>query len=119
MAWDDDKATNDELTSDEWDAHVTDQKNRGYNSLSSVTADHTASAQEIVLADASGGNLTVTLPSPESAASVIVKRTDSSANTVTVATPGSETIDGDSSRTIDSQWVSREITSDGSNYFIV
>lgn len=31
MAWDDDKSTGDELTADEWDSHVSDQKTRAKN----------------------------------------------------------------------------------------
>lgn len=129
MAWDSDKSTaadpenpdpDEQLTAGEWDNHVTDQKNRGYNTTASVTSNHTASPQEIVLADASGGALTVTLPAPEAAACVTVKKTDSSGNAVTVARPGSQTIDGDSSdRTITGEDVAREFTSDGSNYFII
>lgn len=107
------------LTSSEWNNHTTDQQNRGYNDLSTVTSNYTASPQEVVLADASDGELTVTLPTPESAASVVVKKIDSSANAVTIATPGSETIDGDSSRTVTAQYVSREITSDGTDYYII
>jgi len=128
MAWDDTKTTfqtrpdvpdDEQLKSSEWNNHVTDQQNRGYNDLSTVTSAYTTSPQEIVLADASGGALTVTLPSPEAAASSVVKKIDATTNAVTIATPGSETIDGDSSRTLTAQYVSREITSDGTNYFII
>jgi len=83
------------------------------------TSAHSAGEQDIVLADASGGTFTVTLPPATTDIDVTVKKIDSSENGVTIATPNSETIDGDSSRTITSQWVSREIVSDGSNYFIV
>ena len=128
MAWDDSKSTfqqrpdvpaDEKLTADEWNAHKTDQKLRGYASLATVTADYTASAQEIVLVDASGGNVTVTLPTPTDATATIIKRIDGSANTVTIATPGSETIDGDSERTVTAQYVSRELMSDGSDYFVI
>ena len=85
-----------------------------------MTANHTADPQQIVLADASGGALTVTLPAPEAAAAVTVKKTDSTSNAVTVARPGSESIDGDAAdRTITGEDVAREFTSDGSDYFII
>jgi len=128
MAWNDTKdtfqdrpdvPTDEKITSGEWNTHVTDQENRGYVTVRTVTADATAATQEIILADASGGDLTVTLPAPESAAVVTVKKVSASGNTVTVATPGAETIDGDSERTISGANVAREITSDGSNYFII
>lgn len=128
MAWDESKSTfqqrpdvpgDEKLTADEWNAHTTDQANRGYTSLTTVTADYTASPQEAVLVDASGGPVTVTLPAPESAAANVVKKIDASSNAVTIATPGSETIDGDSERTVTAQYVSRELMSDGSNYFVI
>jgi len=119
MAWFDDKATGDEITSNEWDNHVVDQENRGYNDLRTVTSNTTANPQEVLLADSSGGNLTITLPSPESAAVVTIKKISGSGNTVTVATPGSETIDGSSSLSISAEDVARELISDGSNYFII
>lgn len=128
MTWDSTKSTfqarpdvpaGEKLTSTEWNNHVTDQQNRGYTDLTTQTADYTASPQEVVLVDASGGAITITLPSPESAASVVVKKIDSSGNAVTISTPGSETIDGDASRTLSAQYVSREIMSDGTNYYIL
>lgn len=91
----------------------------GYGSLTTVTSDYTASDGEIVLADASGGAVTVTLPSPSEALLTTVKKIDSSTNTVTVATPSTETIDGASSESLSSQWEAIESTSDGVDYFII
>lgn len=88
-------------------------------SVTTQTSDYTASDNDTVLADASGGDITITLPAPDDEIKVIIKKIDSSSNTVTVATPGSETIDGQSSLSISAQYVSRSIVSDGSNYFIV
>jgi hypothetical protein len=128
MAWDESKSTfqqrpavagDEKLTADEWNAHTTDQKLRGYASLATVTADYTASAQEIVLVDASGGNVTVTLPTPTDATATIIKRIDASANTVTIATPGTETIDGESAPEVDIQYEAHEIVSNGTDYFTI
>lgn len=83
------------------------------------TSNYTASNYDIVLADASSGNITITLPSPASDLTVIIKKIDSSSNSVTIATPGSETIDGDNSRSITSQYTSRTVASDGTNYFLI
>lgn len=84
-----------------------------------ITTDATADQIQTLLVDASGGAVTVTLPDPDRNVRVEVKKTDPSANSVTVATPGSETIDGQSSLTISSQYAARTIGSDGSNYFIL
>jgi hypothetical protein len=61
----------------------------------------------------------VTLPSPNAGDVVAVKKTDSSANPVTIETPGAETIDGHSTITISAQFASRDFVSDGTNYFMV
>jgi len=128
MVWDENKSNfevNDDVPDDEkitagdWNAHVDDQQARGYDTVATVTADHTAVTQSLVLVDASGGPVTVTLPGPTSATVVTVKKIDSTANAVTIATPGSETIDGDSDRTLTAQWVAREVASDGANYYVI
>lgn len=65
------------------------------------------------------GAITITLPAAESGAMVSVKKTD--ADTVlTVATPGSETIDGGADDwTATTQWASEDFVSDGTNWFTV
>lgn len=91
----------------------------GYAVIPSVSGDHTASDGEFVLADASAGPLTVTLPAPAEGLLVGVKKVDASGNGVTVATPGTQTIDGQASVTITGRYTSREHTSDGTNYWIL
>lgn len=128
MTWDDDKSTfraqpgipdDEKLTAPEWNDMVADQTARGYNAIATPTSAYTASAQEAVFADTSGGGFTVTLPDPDAAVSVAVKKVDASGNTLTIATPGSQTIDGDSERTVTGDYASREIMSDGTNYWII
>lgn len=86
--------------------------------VTSVSANYTASDGEIVLVDASASAVTITLPSPSSGARVRVKKTDASANTVTVSPSATETIDGSSSHTISKQYETYEYVSDGTNWFI-
>jgi len=85
----------------------------------SVSEDHDAEGGEVILVDASGGSVTITLPIPLEGTSVTVKKTDSSGNAVDMQTPNSENIDGGSNLSITSQYTSREIVADGDNYFIV
>lgn len=87
--------------------------------VTSQTSAYTASNYDAVLADVSGGGFSVTLPAASTDVHVIVKKTDSSSNQVTIATPNAETIDGQSSITLSTQFASRSIVSDGTNYFIV
>jgi hypothetical protein len=69
--------------------------------IQSKTATYTAAAGEFVKADATSAGFTVTLPSnPTTGALVTVKKTDGTANVVTVAPQGGGTIDGDSDATI-------------------
>ena len=69
----------------------------------SRTTTATAVVGQFVLADATAGAFTVTLPaSPSVGALVAVKKTDATANTVTVA-PAAGTIDGDANATIISE----------------
>lgn len=69
-----------------------------------VTADHTASAGDIIQADATTAPNTQTLPtSPTTGALVTVVKTDSSTNAVTVAPAAGGTISGDTDVSLDSQ----------------
>jgi len=85
--------------------------------VTTQTADYTASDGDVVLADASGGAITITLPSPSTNAWVQVKKTDSSTNAVTVD-GGGNNIDGASSFDITTQYESYTMVSDGSNWFV-
>jgi len=89
-----------------------------FSAVTTQTADYTASSGDVVLADASGGAITITLPSPSANAWVQVKKTDSSTNAVTVD-GGGNNIDGSGSFDITTQYESYTMVGDGSNWFIV
>jgi hypothetical protein len=74
----------------------------------------------VVLADATSGPLTVTLPAAASFSNYrfYVKRIDTSSNTCTVTRTGGDTIDGQSSVLIDS-YTSLMVLSNGTNWFIL
>lgn len=82
---------------------------------------YTAATGELVSYNATGGNSTVNLPaaSGNSGKAIVVKKTDSSANTVTVDGNASETIDGANTFVLNAQWDSLHIVCDGSNWLIV
>jgi len=80
----------------------------------SVTA-----TDEVVLADATAGAITVNLPTPTSGRRLNVKKIDSSANVVTVDTPGAETIDGAATFPLASQYDSVTLVSDGTDWFVL
>lgn len=84
-----------------------------------VSSAYTSRANEVVLADASGGAFTVTLPAASDGRQVTVKKIDSSGNAVTIATANSGTIDGQSSESLASQHDVVEVVSDGGDWYII
>jgi len=85
--------------------------------LRNISSNYTAVDADALLVDASSGAITITLPKIALAARVIVKKTDSSVNAVTVATPGSETIDGSATLIISNQNEAYSLISDGVNWY--
>jgi len=79
------------------------------------------SSDFVVLANATTGNLTMTLPVISGAVGMrcVVKKIDSSANTVTVAADAGHTIDGASTKVISSQYTSYEFVNDGSTWYLI
>lgn len=76
-------------------------------------------SDRIILADASGGVVTITLPAATEDRLVWIKRINNSGSNVIIATPGSETIDGGASLTLSVAQTSYTLSSDGSNWHIV
>lgn len=87
--------------------------------VTTQTGDFTANNLDAVLADASSGAFSVTLPDPSDEVFVSVKKVDSTANAVNIETPGTETIDGETNQSITGENTSLSILSDGTNYFII
>lgn len=89
--------------------------------ISSQNTNFTAAANFIYLVNSSGGSITVTLPSPTLNAIIEIKDSTGSANTnsIVIDTPGAETIDGQASYTINSNYGSARLVSDGSNWFLL
>lgn len=75
----------------------------------------------IVLVNAASGQVEVTLPPPTLMIGkmVHVKKIDSSGYAALVVTPGSETIDSLDEQRVEFQWNSMQITSDGTNWYIL
>lgn len=90
--------------------------------IQSKTANYTALiTDDIVLYDATSGLGTVTLYTAvgNGGRELIVKKTDSGTNTVTVDANDSETIDGDTTKVIQYQDSSMTIMSDNANWRII
>lgn len=88
--------------------------------VTSVSADTIlTSLNDVVLVNASGAARTITLPTPTSGKIIRVKKTDSSANAVTISRSSTETIDGNNSVSLAAQYDSYTMVSDGTNWFII
>jgi len=86
------------------------------------TAAYTADvADRGVLCDATSSAFTVTLPAASTATDVqlFIKKTDASANGVTVDGNGSETIDGATTQSLPNQYDVIEIYCDGTEWWII
>lgn len=86
------------------------------------TSNYTVTTSDtVLLADAASGNITITLPAASSSSGYrfFIKRIDNSGNTVTVQRAGSDTIDGATSQTLDLQYTSITVVSNGSNWYII
>jgi hypothetical protein len=75
----------------------------------------------VLLVNATGANVVITLPQ---ASTVLgkrydIKKIDATANTVTITTYMSETIDGTTTQLLANQYTSLTFISDGSNWYIV
>jgi hypothetical protein len=91
--------------------------------VTSKTAGYTAVAgtDKVILCDATSASFTITLPavSGNTGISFIIKKTDSTANTVTIDGSGSETIDGALTQIISTQYQSFTIVCNGTSWSII
>lgn len=88
----------------------------------SVTTTYTVLTDDsyLVLCDATGGAFTVTLPAAASSTNVrvTIKKTDVSANAVTVDGNAAETIDGAATFSLPAQWDAVTISCNGTAWFV-
>lgn len=89
-----------------------------YSGTQTVSGDATAIGGSYHLVTSSS-DLTITLPEPRDTEQVGIQKVSSDNNVITIETPNSETIDGQDFITISNENVSKEIISDGSDYYII
>ncbi len=75
----------------------------------------------VVLVNASGGARTITLPNATTCAGrqYIIKKVDSSTNAVTITPQTGQTIDGQASISITTQYDYKKVVSNGTNWFLI
>lgn len=91
----------------------------GSINIVTATDDYTATDGDYVLGDATAGALTVTLPAPAANLTVSVKKVDTSADAVTIGTPGAETVDGEASMALTQAYQSRVFVCDGTDWWVI
>ena len=82
----------------------------------------TSDRNKLIVCNATGGSITINLPAAATAGNgfrIYVKKTDASANAVTLDGSGSQTIDAATTYVLSGQNNFAEVVSDGSNWFIV
>jgi len=86
-----------------------------------ITSNHTAGHEASIIANATSGNITITLPACAGCLDreYHVLKKDSSSNTVTIDGAGSETINGATTHVLSSQYDSVTIKCDGTEWFIL
>lgn len=95
--------------------------NGTFTTSTKTTSYTVTSSDTVVFADATSGNVTITLPAASGLTGYrfYVKRIDGSSNTVTIARSGSDTIDGNTSCTLDLQYTAIGVVSNGSAWYIL
>lgn len=84
-----------------------------------TTSSTSTISNDITLATAGSGGITLTLPAAVAGKVVIVKKVDTGAGNVTLDPPGSVTIDGAATKVLYHQYETMTCVSDGTNWFIV
>lgn len=93
----------------------------GVSKVVTKTADYTVTdADDVILADASSGTITITLPTAVNASSrkYHIKKINQ-LNSVIIDGNGTQTIDGDTTKTISLRYTSLTIVSDNANWHII
>jgi hypothetical protein len=88
--------------------------------IRTITASDSVDASDtVILANATGGAVTVTLPAVATSEGrqLIVKKIDASANAVTIDGAGSETIDGTTTKSTTTQYALYRIVCDGTYWW--
>jgi len=90
-----------------------------YTTQTTVTSAYTTSDGEYVYADASGGAITITLPTPEQGARVGIEKTDTSSNTVTIAPDSGEKVNYQTEEDLIAQGESLDLRGDGTDWIVL
>jgi hypothetical protein len=93
----------------------------GWTATTVSSSPFTATSDNTILCNTSGGIITINLPAAASNANKVynIKKIDSSGNSITIDANASETIDGTLTKSLNLQYESITIQCDGSNWYIL
>lgn len=93
---------------------------KSFGNNQTITSSQAAENNVRYLADATSGNLTLTLPDAATTGNfeIEVKKIDSSLNSVIIDASGSDTVDGATGATINSQYEAVTIVGNGTAYYV-
>ena len=114
--------TTDDNLSSALDIEVDTTFSKAFNvSVKTVTANFSASNEQIILASTSDGAIQVELPNAKANPGRIftIKKIDDTANNITITSPSSQLIDGSTKATIGTAWASYDLIASGSAWYIV
>lgn len=105
----------------EFDGEVFMDGNTSVSVATTTSASYTAAAATVILANANSNNITVNLPaaSGKTGRVYVVKKIDSSVNTVTIDGNSAETIDGAATVVLSTQYDVRRLVCDGTNWMLI
>ena len=86
------------------------------HSQATKTSAYTAATEEYLFCDATSGAFSITLPAVSAGLQYTIKKTDSSANLVTIDGNASEEIDGELTQVLTTQYDVITIVSDGTSW---
>lgn len=110
-----------------YDGYFVDTNTRGFvaDIVNIIAANSPYTAKQFnytIIADAVSGNITINLPGAGGANRgriYNIKKVDATGNTVTIQGSGAQTIDGSNTLVINTQYVSRTIQSDGTQWWVI
>ena len=115
-----DKILDQNVTSAKLDSNLAFKGSVGVD-IKNITTTYTPADDVVILADASSGAFSVDLPPAANATGkvYIIKKTDATANTITIEPDGPETIDGAITELLLNQYDVAQIISNGTEWFIL
>ena len=101
--------------------HMKQTEYTSHTGTKSVTTTTTLTTTDngLILATSAGGAYTITLPAASTLKKFFIKKTDASANVITISRAGADTIEGATSVSLAAQYKSYTLCSDGSSTWYI